>query len=325
MKRPLLSVALIYVAGLLLGNTIPISLTALLPLAFALLLVSLFSIAWRHFSLGALVLVSGWINMVLNTAEISPFDLRKVIGSEPAIVSVRGILAETPSTRVFMRDEKEVWRTMGTLAATSIRRAGSTNWEPVVGKVLVITPGKAATNLYAGTEMELQGVIAFAPGPAAPGLFDYRRYLANEGIYYQIKSLSTDEWIRLGGPAEPSWSDRFLAWAQMTMARGLPVEDDSLHLLWAMTLGWKTGMTNEIYQPFMKSGTMHIFAISGLHIALIAAIMVQLLRVLRVSRIWCGLVVIPLIFFYTAATGWQPSALRSTVMMLQPMHSLDDS
>src|SRR6185503_685950 len=29
----------------------------------------------------------------------------------------------------------------------------------------------------------------------------------------------------------------------------------------------------------------------------------------------CGVVVIPLIWFYTAATGWQPSAIRSTVMM----------
>src|SRR5262249_50136851 len=59
----------------------------------------------------------------------------------------------------------------------------------------------------------------------------------------------------------------------------------------------------------------HIFAISGLHIAFIAAILVSLLRVLRMARSWCGGVVIPLIWFYTAATGWQPSAIRSTIMM----------
>ncbi|HOX57143.1 MAG TPA: ComEC/Rec2 family competence protein [Candidatus Paceibacterota bacterium] len=60
---------------------------------------------------------------------------------------------------------------------------------------------------------------------------------------------------------------------------------------------------------------MHIFAISGLHIALIAGILVALLRVVQVPRIWCGWGIIPLIWFYTAATGWQPSAIRSTVMM----------
>lgn len=60
---------------------------------------------------------------------------------------------------------------------------------------------------------------------------------------------------------------------------------------------------------------MHIFAISGLHIALIAGILVALLRGLRVPRQWCGLIVIPLIWFYTGATGWQSSAIRSTLMM----------
>jgi len=32
-------------------------------------------------------------------------------------------------------------------------------------------------------------------------------------------------------------------------------------------------------------------------------------------RLWCGAVIIPLIWFYTYATGWQPSAIRSTIMM----------
>jgi len=39
------------------------------------------------------------------------------------------------------------------------------------------------------------------------------------------------------------------------------------------------------------------------------------LRVLRVSRAWCGIVAIPAIWFYTAATGWESSAIRASVMM----------
>jgi len=88
-----------------------------------------------------------------------------------------------------------------------------------------------------------------------------------------------------------------------------------LKLLWAMTLGWKTALTGEVTAPFMQSGTMHIFAISGLHIALIAGILVAMLRTVQVPRFWCGAVIIPIIWFYTAVTGWQPSAIRSTIMM----------
>ena len=42
---------------------------------------------------------------------------------------------------------------------------------------------------------------------------------------------------------------------------------------------------------------------------------VTLLRVLRLSRAWCGALAIPTIWFYTAATGWEPSAIRASVMM----------
>jgi ComEC/Rec2-related protein len=74
-------------------------------------------------------------------------------------------------------------------------------------------------------------------------------------------------------------------------------------------------LVNEVYEPFMQSGTMHIFAISGLHVALIAGILVALLRLIRLPRRWCGLVVVPLLWFYTAATGWQASAIRASIMM----------
>jgi competence protein ComEC len=60
---------------------------------------------------------------------------------------------------------------------------------------------------------------------------------------------------------------------------------------------------------------MHLFAIDGLRIALISGMLVALLRVLQVSRAWCGIVAIPLIWFYTAATGWESSAIRASVMM----------
>jgi ComEC/Rec2-related protein len=97
------------------------------------------------------------------------------------------------------------------------------------------------------------------------------------------------------------------------LAQGLS-QDRYVELLWAMTLGWKTGLSGEVSEPFMRSGTMHVFAISGLHIALIAAILVAATRVFGFRRRTCAFIVIPLIWAYTGATGWQASAIRSTIM-----------
>jgi ComEC/Rec2-related protein len=82
-----------------------------------------------------------------------------------------------------------------------------------------------------------------------------------------------------------------------------------------MTLGWRTAFAGDISEPFLRVGTMHLFAIDGLRIALISGILVALLRVLQISRAWCGLVAIPAIWFYIAATGWESSAIRASVMM----------
>ena len=316
MKRPLVPVALCYAAGLLLAEFCQLSLVVLFLCSFALLLAALSSARKRLFLLWPLLVLVGWTNLTSRTAVISPQDLRVVLGTNAAFVTVRGTLAETPSQRVFERDEQELWRSLAQVKVTALK--SETNWTPVVGRVMASTTGQLPPEFFSGQPVEITGILTPPATPIAEGLFDYRAYLARQGIYFQLKVASTNAWqLASGAKTNLPLADRFLAWAQVTLARGLPIEphDQPLRLLWAMTLGWRPALTNEVNEPFMRSGTMHIFAISGLHIALIAGILVSLLRVLRVSRAWCGLVVIPLIWFYTAATGWQPSAIRSTVMM----------
>jgi competence protein ComEC len=70
-----------------------------------------------------------------------------------------------------------------------------------------------------------------------------------------------------------------------------------------------------VEEPFMRAGTYHIFAVDGLRIGLLAGIGVGLLRALRLPRALCGLLVIPVIWFYAGVTGWPASAVRAVIMM----------
>src|SRR5205085_6802940 len=124
-------------------------------------------------------------------------------------------------------------------------------------------------NCIAGKTVEVSGIVIEPAPPVAEGVFDYQRYLRLQRIYYELKVESARDWKALGRQT-PSLADRFRSWSQRALARGLPEEDKSLRLQWAMLLGWQTALTAEVSEPFMRSGTMHIFAISGLHIALIA-------------------------------------------------------
>jgi ComEC/Rec2-related protein len=218
---------------------------------------------------------------------------------------------DTPYQRVFDRDGTERWRTLARIDVDSI--CLNHNWMRTRGEVVVSTPDILANQFYDGQHVQIQGVVRQPPNALAPGLFDYRRYLKTQGIHYQVFVSSTNEWQMLSSAGELPLRARFGPWARKMLARGLP-QDRCVELLWAMTLGWKTALSGEVSEPFMRSGTMHVFAISGLHIALIAAILVASLKLFRLRRTTCAWIVIPLIWAYTMATGWQASAIRSTIM-----------
>jgi competence protein ComEC len=314
MKRPLVAVVSCYTIGLLLGGAFQPPLAVLFAISFFVLALVLVLEKFRPFLIWPLLALAGWTNIASRTAVVSPDDLRALIGNDAAIVTVRGALTETPHLKIVERDDQEIEHSLAKVRVAGLRHGE--NWQPAFGSIIVTTPNPLAEKFFTGQPVEISGVIARPPTPLADGLFDYRNYLQTRGIYYQLKTESTNDW-RLRPPilSSPPLTDRFLNWSKKTLALGLPAEDEPLRLLWAMTLGWRTAFTGDISEPFLRAGTMHLFAIDGLRIALISGMLVALLRVLQVSRAWCGLIAIPAIWFYTAATGWEPSAIRASVMM----------
>lgn len=313
MKRPFVPVVSLYAAGLLLAEFFQPPLTALFAVSFFVLLLLFIFKKFRPFLLCALLTLAGWTNLVFHIAILSPNDLRRVVGTGTEIATVRGVLAQTPQIKISERHGAETEHSLAQVRVSEIR--GDDDWQPASGTIVVSTPGPPAVNFFAGQAVEISGVIAPPPPPTAEGLFDERDYLRTRGIFYLHKADSTNDW-QWRGPilAKPPLTDRFLDWSQRTLALGLP-HDETLRLLWAMTLGWRTAFTGDVGDPFLRAGTMHLFAIDGLRIALISGMLVALLRVLQISRAWCGAVAIPAMWFYTAATGWEPSAVRASVMM----------
>jgi competence protein ComEC len=308
MKRPLGLPCLLFIGGILFAELSGWSFPLFLGSALLLVLTALFWPERRLLLLAAGIGAAGAAALALQTHFVAPNDLRKVAGGEACIVTLRGKLAETPYQR-FYEDRS---RSLTKLECAALR-LGNGDWQEVAGTVAVVTTGTLVDNLWHGQRVEVTGVLTQPPLALAPGLFEYRGYLRRLGIHHTLRAASEKDW-RVFGSTKPPLSVRFSEWAKRTLARGLPREDDALQLLWAMTLGWKTALSGETSEPFMRSGTLHVFAISGLHIAMIAAIIAAMLRAVRIHRQFCALIVIPIIWFYTYATGWQASAVRSAVM-----------
>lgn len=311
MKRPLAVVVCVYAAGILAADLFALPLPMLLGSGIVLAALGLWND--RTPTLICLLAVAGAANMTFRSMIVSPNDLRVLTAETPALVTVRGQLRRTPYQRVHRQSEEESSRSLAELEVFEIQKSGE-QWQPAAGYVMTSTSGILPAEYTAGTTVEIQGVMQRPPGAVIEGLFDYERYLQRRGVYRQLRCSEIGDWTIQGEPRQSGWSDRFMSWAKVALARGLPVEDEPLRLIWAMDLGWQTALSGEVSEPFMRSGTMHIFAISGLHMALIASVLVFVLRVFSVPRRYCAWIVIPLLWFYTGATGWQASAVRSTLM-----------
>jgi competence protein ComEC len=265
----------------------------------------------------ALIVLLGWTNHTRRIAILSPYDLRSILGGQPALVTLQGKLCATPSHRLHLdlKHHTNYWTSTAEIEVSQVRPYDG-EWEPAFGRIETITHDYLPDTFFAGQTVELDGDLKTPSGPVAEGLFDYRSYLRQRGVYYEMGLKNIALWKIIDSPASPPLADRFCLWARDALARGLPVEDESLQLERALTLGWKAALTDEIAEPFIRAATYHIFAVDGLRIAIISAILMGLFRAVGVPRAWCGLAVAPLIFFYAAMTGWPASAVRAIVMIM---------
>jgi hypothetical protein len=256
MKQPLVAVALCYGAGVILGHFVEALLPATFIIALSLGIIASIAAVTRPLLLPLLLFLFGWLNMSTREAIVSPCDLRSVIHDSPQLIRVRGRLAETPDQRVIIQNENERFHTRGEIEVSEIRLPRG-EWQRVAGSLMSRTPGTLPPDCFAGATVEVTGIAFEPPLPIAEGVFDYRRYLRLRRIYYEFKVESARDWKTIGHQSPPI-ADKFRVWGQRMLARGLPEQDESLRLQWAMLLGWQTALTSEVSEPFMRSGTIDV-------------------------------------------------------------------
>ncbi|HEX7652392.1 MAG TPA: ComEC/Rec2 family competence protein, partial [Verrucomicrobiae bacterium] len=314
MNRPLASLAGAYIAGILLARQWPLPHGLLAGITFGALAWAWAAPRTRRLAIPLLFLGLGTWNFTTRTEISDPQDLRRLVADQTWQVTLQGRLHTTPKLKIREQNGQETWRTAALLEVISFEHNGTNH--AAAGLVLATVPEILDTNYFAGQTVKVAGRLSRPPPALAEGLFDLRAYLENRGVYYELRTDAVAAWSLLPPTlTQPPLTDRFLTWAKATLAQGLPAEDETVKLLWAMTLGWRAAFTPEISEPFLQAGTLHLFAIDGLRIALLSGILITLFRAFRLARAWCGALAIPLIWFYTAATGWDPPAIRASIMM----------
>jgi competence protein ComEC len=156
----------------------------------------------------------------------------------------------------------------------------------------------------------VQGVLE----PLPVGDAGFNDYLANVGVRQRLTRARV-----LSVVTPPGRFERFCTAAdrrlQDILGRGLAGQPAALSLYRAMLLGEKAVLSPDQQNAFVRSGTFHIFSISGLHVAIIAGALHLLLRWLRVPRQLTVIIALPVLWLYVQVTGGSSPAMRAFLMI----------
>lgn len=96
--------------------------------------------------------------------------------------------------------------------------------------------------------------------------------------------------------------------------KGLSKETASL--LSALLLGNTKGLDPSVKRDFTRLGVTHVLALSGMHLAIVSAILTFLLKLVGIKRRISYVLTCVGIFFFTAMTGFLVSCLRAALMLI---------
>jgi ComEC/Rec2-related protein len=168
-----------------------------------------------------------------------------------------------------------------------------------------------------GDKVKLFGTAERVGGPRNPGEFDMRSYLARQDVHRELIVRYPENGVVLGhagGNLILQAAQKSRGWMHSVLSRDLENSPDVTGSISGMVLGVRHQTPEDIEEPFQQTGTLHLFAVAGLHVGIVARLLWIVATVVRLPRKWATALVIPALLFYAAVTGLHISSVRAAVM-----------
>lgn len=323
-QAPLVPVALAFTAGIVLDRY------AEPPLVFSLVGVLVCLIAWavtRNRRPAGLPLAYLFTAVAaLGTAyhhwyeaEYAPDDIGNYATEEPRPVHLYGELAEEPTVAWHPHEEPlQTFRRSGPTVAVLrvLYRKQHDDWQPVSGRARLVV-AEPVEGLHAGDKVEVFGRLQAPAGPSNPGEADYAANLRDQRIRAVVLVQKTAQAV---GRLEEGWRSSLAGWLAVVRGRGQRVlkealPEESSGVAAALLLGETTAMTRDDWDRYIRTGVVHVLAVSGQHLVVLAAFLWIVFRVLGVRRRHGAWLVALLLVAYALLAGGRPPVVRSAVMV----------
>ncbi len=320
-RSPLLAIAVAFAAGIAWDLQRPV------PGHLCLVLAVSSGLAWcrwrdrRRMATACLLLTVAFTGTFRHHAARSlapPDALARLVTTGRQLVQLSGVITTTalvrppapgspphhnPTTRTELRVE-------------SIRRGG--DQRPVAGRLRMIVRA-AAPWLQVGDRVTVTGWLERPTSARNPGGWDMRQLLASRGIHGMLM-VDSAQGVTVHGMS-PRAADRFARFQSRLRQSGTRLLSRHLSprtapVASALLLGARGELDRDHREMFVRSGTIHLLAISGLHVGLLAGLVWMLSRLLRFGPFTTTTAIVVSVVGYALVAELRPSVLRATILVV---------
>lgn len=224
------------------------------------------------------------------------------------------LIKAPPSDEFSTYDREDI--SVVTVRCESIMAAGKP--KPVDGLVDVMVDGQLETRL--GDRLQVLGRLSPPSHPGTFGQFDASESLRRKRVRAVLR-CKTMEAIQQLPSSEVAWTTRLrqiLSDARAGAERKLKAQLDAdvEPIASAMLLGIRTGLTSDMRDDFVESGTMHLLAISGLHVGILATFLWVICHLLGLPARSAMVFVLSGVLGYALLADARPSVVRATILVI---------
>jgi competence protein ComEC len=304
---PLYFLSLSFGVGIWISRDLSIYFVSLVLITLFVLLATWFHVrrplfpvlsAATFFLIGALF---GFNHRILPEGHIA------MVGRAGAMV-IEGVVGTAPDRKVKGKKETVSF----VLEVENFYRNGSVH--QTEGKVQVFLLNADREILY-GDRLRIRGMLEDPKQTRNPNAFNYALYLARQGVFKTFRAI---------GPAsirqqEPGQKSRFFVGLnKLRIHLRTRLEDvlsvSSRSIASALLIGFRKGIPQEVREDFVRSGTAHLLAISGLHVSLVGGLFFLMGRTVRLPRALNLLMTTFVMLSYTVLAGMKLPVLRAGIM-----------
>lgn len=215
-----------------------------------------------------------------------------------------------------IQEKQNTWRTSAEVIA-----AIDSNGQPfeVSGNLLVYWPfkkNKQIPKLGLGDILWIPNRSMDMPRAAFPEDFDFKAVMRYKDVQHQI-FLMDDDWVKVGNETSPILNGSNIARNYIIEVVSKAFSEREAGVLQSLLVGFKDNVDKEDLNSFAVSGTMHVLAVSGMHVGLIYVFLVLIFtgKIKNANlSVWQGLFVIVALWAYAFITGLSASVLRAAIM-----------